>query len=56
MTVLEEEAIGLVLGAIVNGDFYIEDGEKEEKARAFLKKNWSYWALEAKFSEEEKVW
>jgi len=42
VTMLEEEATGLVLGAIVNGEFPREDEEKEEKARAFLKKNLSY--------------
>ena len=29
-TALEEEATGLVFGAIVNGEFSGEDGEKEE--------------------------
>ena len=36
---LEEEATGLVLGAI---ESFGEDGEKEEKARAFFKKNLSF--------------
>ena len=54
-TTLEEEATSLVLGAIVNGEFSGEDGEKAEKARAFLKKNLSSKTLDAEFSEEERV-
>ena len=34
-TTLEEEANSLVLGAIVNGEFSREDGEKKEKVWAF---------------------
>ena len=36
-TVLEEEAIGLVFGAILNGEFFRKDGDKEEKAQNFSK-------------------
>ena len=35
-TALEEEAKGLVFGAILNDEFFRKDRDKEEKARSFF--------------------
>jgi len=50
VTALEEEVTGLVFGAIFNDEFFIKDGDKEEKAESFSKflKLWTQGSMEKK--------